>query len=56
MQDTSILPNDDNHSETNIITCYGFECNSKSTCKMEINCGNYGSLTIFVCESCSHKF
>jgi hypothetical protein len=23
---------------------------------MEINCGRYGSLTIFVCEGCSSKF
>ncbi len=56
MQDTPTLPCNNDQSQSNIINCYGFGCNSKSTRKMEINCGIYRSLTIFVCESCSSKF
>ena len=36
--------------------CNALDCKSIPTVELDIDCGKYGSLTIFVCNSCIHKF
>ena len=36
--------------------CNALDCDLIPTLELEIDCGKYGSLRIFVCESCSFKF
>ena len=36
--------------------CDAFECNFRATNKIDLDCGDYGTLTIFVCKKCVGKF
>ena len=36
--------------------CNAISCNEKSSVKLDIDCGNFGDLTIYVCNNCVSKF
>lgn len=57
MKTTSTDSNCNNSSESNKTNCCNaFGCNLESSNKIDIDCGTYGTLTIFVCKSCINKF
>lgn len=45
-----------NSSNSNNSLCDGLECYSKPSQKLKIDCGKYGSLTVFLCDRCSSNF
>jgi hypothetical protein len=44
--------NNVNHKEP----CNAFGCNRTSSVKIDIDCGRFGNLTIYVCNGCKSKF
>ncbi|MDN5868777.1 MAG: hypothetical protein L0H55_15440 [Candidatus Nitrosocosmicus sp.] len=57
MKITSTDSNGHNSLDSNKINCcYAFDCNLDSSNKLDIDCGSYGKLTIFVCDKCVSKF
>lgn len=50
----SINPDKHNGEDDNKV-CEGFDCQNKATKQLDIPCGKYGSILVFLCNGCAGK-